>query len=128
MAEIRQQRSWEYGPFVNWGSGLGNRTITSFCRRDLNWARCLRRWCTRVFLSGQFQYGGNIMPLWQAYTPPPHDEEYTCDNNQRAVRELPIADRRRNVLRREPDAGNFSLELCSHNHGSFSRGFRRQAD
>src|SRR6202034_3334665 len=24
VAEVRTERSWEYGPFVNWGMGLGN--------------------------------------------------------------------------------------------------------
>ena len=28
--------------------------------------------------SGQFEFGGNIMPLWQAYTPAPHYENYIC--------------------------------------------------
>ena len=28
--------------------------------------------------SGQFEFGGNIMPLWQAYTPAPHEQTYTC--------------------------------------------------
>jgi hypothetical protein len=27
-------------------------------------------------LSGQFELGGNIMPLWQAYTPAPHEETF----------------------------------------------------
>jgi hypothetical protein len=26
--------------------------------------------------SGQFQFAGNIMPLWQAYTPPPHEQTF----------------------------------------------------
>ena len=27
--------------------------------------------------SGQFEFGGNIMPLWQAYTPPPHEQTFS---------------------------------------------------
>jgi hypothetical protein len=29
--------------------------------------------------SGQFELGGNIVPLWQAYTPAPHDETRSCE-------------------------------------------------
>jgi hypothetical protein len=28
--------------------------------------------------SGQFEFSGNIMPLWQAYTPAPHVQETPC--------------------------------------------------
>ncbi len=27
--------------------------------------------------SGQFEFGANIMPLWQAYTPAPHEQTFT---------------------------------------------------
>jgi hypothetical protein len=31
--------------------------------------------------SGQFQLAGNIMPLWQAYTPGPHTQAESCVNS-----------------------------------------------
>src|SRR5208282_3872170 len=30
VADMRQQRSWEYGPFINWGMGLGDRSDYKF--------------------------------------------------------------------------------------------------
>ena len=35
--------------------------------------------------SGQFEFGGEIMPLWQAYTPPPHTSGLHVRNADRAV-------------------------------------------
>ena len=60
-------RAWAIGP------------ITSFCGRGFELGKVLTPVVHAGFLSGQFQYGGNIMPLWQAYTPPPHEEKYTCE-------------------------------------------------
>jgi lipid A 3-O-deacylase len=31
------------------------------------------------FLSGQFEYGGNIMPLWLAFTPAQHDQTFVLN-------------------------------------------------
>ncbi len=30
VAQVRNERSWEYGPFVNWGTGVGNRSDYKF--------------------------------------------------------------------------------------------------
>lgn len=80
VAEVRQERSWEYGPFVNWGTGLGNRDHYKFFWGGFEAAKVLSPVVHAGLLSGQFQYGANIMPLWQAYTPPPHLEAYTCQS------------------------------------------------
>lgn len=79
VAQVRDERSWEYGPFVNWGSGLGGRSDYKFFWGGFDLAKVLTPVVHAGFLSGQFEYGGNIMPLWQAYTPPPHEESYTCE-------------------------------------------------
>src|ERR1700734_4027981 len=79
VAEVRQNRSWEYGPFVNWGTGLGNRSDFKFFWGGYELSKVLSPVVHAGILSGQFQYGGNIIPLWQAYTPPPHEEAYTCE-------------------------------------------------
>ena len=79
VAEVRDQRSWEYGPFLNWGTGLGNRDTYKFLWGGFELSKILSPVVHAGILSGQFQYGGNIMPLWQAYTPAPHEEEYTCE-------------------------------------------------
>jgi hypothetical protein len=58
---------------------LGNRNNYKFLSAGFELGKVLTPVIHAGFLSGQFQYGGNIMPLWQAYTPPPHEEEYTCE-------------------------------------------------
>jgi lipid A 3-O-deacylase len=78
VAEVRDKRSWEYGPFVNWGTGVGNRDNYKFLWGGFELSKILTPVVHAGFLSGQFQYGGNIMPLWQAYTPPPHMQTYAC--------------------------------------------------
>jgi lipid A 3-O-deacylase len=78
VAEVRTNRSWEYGPFINWGTGVGNRSDFKFLWGGYELSKILSPVVHAGIFSGQFQYGGNIMPLWQAYTPPPHEEEYTC--------------------------------------------------
>ena len=30
VAHVRDARSWEYGPFVNWGTGVGDRSDFKF--------------------------------------------------------------------------------------------------
>jgi hypothetical protein len=79
VAEVRNERSWEYGPFVNWGTGLGNRSDFKFFSGGYEVSKILSPVVHAGILSGQFQYGANVMPLWQAYTPPPHEEAYTCE-------------------------------------------------
>jgi len=77
-AEVRQQRSWEYGPFLNWGTGVGDRSNYKFFSGGFELGKVLSPVVHAGIFSGQFQYGGNIMPLWQAYTPAPHEETFTC--------------------------------------------------
>jgi lipid A 3-O-deacylase len=80
VAEVRNQQSWEYGPFVNWGMGLGNRSDYKFLSGGFELGKVLTPVVHAGIFSGQFQFAGNIMPLWQAYTPPPQLETYTCIN------------------------------------------------
>jgi lipid A 3-O-deacylase len=77
---IRQNQSWEYGPFVNWGKGVGERSSYQFLWAGFQLGKPLSPVVHAGFLSGQFEFAGNIMPLWQAYTPAPHEEPYTCEN------------------------------------------------
>ena len=83
VAQARQARSWEYGPFVNGGMGVGNRSDYKFFWGGFQLAKPLTPVVHAGIFSGQFELGGNIMPLWQAYTPAPHSEATTCIvNNQ----------------------------------------------
>jgi lipid A 3-O-deacylase len=79
VAEVRTERSWEFGPFVNWGMGVGDRSSYKFLWGGVEFGKVLSPVVHAGFLSGQFQFAGNIMPLWQAYTPPPHNETDTCE-------------------------------------------------
>jgi len=79
VARVRSNRSWEYGPFLNWGSGIGDRSNYKFFWGGFELGKVLTPVVHAGILSGQFQLAGNIMPLWQAYTPPPHLEEYQCE-------------------------------------------------
>jgi len=78
VAQVRQAKSWEYGPFVNWGTGVGDRSDYKFFWGGFQAAKPLTPVLHAGILSGQFEFGSNIMPLWQAYTPAPHDADYTC--------------------------------------------------
>ena len=78
VAQVRAERRWEYGPFVNYGNGLGDRSSYKFLSAGLEVGKVLSPVVHAGILSGQFQFAGNIMPLWQAYTPAPHEQQYTC--------------------------------------------------
>jgi lipid A 3-O-deacylase len=77
VAQVRKNMSWEYGPFVNWGTGVGGRSDFKFFWGGFQLGKPLSPVVHAGIFSGQFELGGNIMPLWQAYTPPPHEETVT---------------------------------------------------
>jgi lipid A 3-O-deacylase len=74
VAQVRKDMSWEYGPFVNGGTGLGNRDNFQFLSAGVQVGKPLTPVLRAGIFSGQFEYGVNIMPLWQAYTPAAHTE------------------------------------------------------
>jgi len=78
VAEVRNHRSLEYGPFVNWGIGAGDRSDYKFFSAGFQLGKPLTPVVHAGVLSGQFELGANIMPLWQAYTPAPHEQTLTC--------------------------------------------------
>lgn len=77
-AQTRQAMRWEFGPFVNGGSGVGDRSDFQFFSVGFQGGKPLSRVMRAGILSGQFELGANIMPIWQAYTPAPHNQEYNC--------------------------------------------------
>ncbi|MGC9159046.1 MAG: acyloxyacyl hydrolase [Terracidiphilus sp.] len=81
VAQVRQQRSWEYGPFIDYGNGFGNRSSYKFLWGGVQLGKVMTPVVHAGFFSGQFELGGNIMPLWQAYTPAPYTGEATCSVN-----------------------------------------------
>jgi len=78
VAEVRDARSWEFGPFVNYGNGLASRSSFRFLSAGVQGGKALTPAVHAGMFSGQFEFGANIMPLWQAYTPAPHEETVTC--------------------------------------------------
>ena len=92
VAQVRQARSLEYGPFLNWGTGVGDRSSYKFFWAGVQGAKPLTPVLHAGILTGQFEYGANIMPLWQAYTPAPHEANYTClePNGQTVNCVLPV--------------------------------------
>jgi lipid A 3-O-deacylase len=79
VAQVRNERGWEYGPFLNWGTGVGSRSDFKFLAGGFELGKVLTPVIHAKFLTGQFALAGNIMPLWQAYTPPPHEGSYSCE-------------------------------------------------
>jgi len=70
VAHVRDNRSWEYGPFINYGVGVGDRSSYKFLWGGFQLSKPLSPVVHAGIFSGQFEFGGNAMPLWQAYTPP----------------------------------------------------------
>jgi lipid A 3-O-deacylase len=82
---IRQNQSWEYGPFVNWGKGVGERSSYQFLWAGFQLGKPLSPVVHAGIFSGQFELAGNIMPLWLAFTPAPHVQTFTCEENSQPV-------------------------------------------
>ena len=78
VAQVRKQQGWEYSPFVNGGFGVGNRSDYKFLSAGFELGKVMTPVVHAGIFSGQFEFAGNVMPLWQAYTPSPHQETYTC--------------------------------------------------
>ena len=77
VAKVRSERSWEYGPFVNFGNGIGgDRSGYWFLALGGQAGKVLTPPVHASFLSGQFEYGVNVMPFWRAYTPAPHEQTF----------------------------------------------------
>jgi hypothetical protein len=80
VSQVHNAKSWEYGPFVNYGFGVGGdeRSQYKFLWAGFQVGKAVTPVLHAGVLSGQFELNGNIMPLWQAYTPAPHTAQYTC--------------------------------------------------
>ena len=77
VSRVRRERSWEYGPFVNFGNGIGgDRSQYWFFAVGGQAGKVLTPPVHASIFSGQFEYGFNVQPFWQAYTPAPHDQTF----------------------------------------------------
>jgi lipid A 3-O-deacylase len=79
VAEVREQRSWHYGPFFNWGEGVGDRSDFNFIWIGGEVGKAVTPVLHAGILSGQFELAGNIIPFWQSYTPAPHEQTFLYD-------------------------------------------------
>jgi len=92
VAQVRDAKSWEFGPFVSGGTGVGDRSDFKFLSAGFQLGKPLTPVLHAGIFSGQFEYGGNIMPLWQSYTPAPHTATFTCiEAGQPVSCVLPVA-------------------------------------
>ena len=78
VAQVRNARSWAFGHFVNGGTGVGDRSDYKFLSAGFQLTKPVTPVLHAGIFSGQFEYGANIMPLWQGYTPAPHTATFTC--------------------------------------------------
>jgi len=81
VAQVREARSWEYGPFVNYGVGVGERASYKFLWGGVQLGKAITPVLHAGLFSGQFEIGGNVMPLWQSYAPAAHFANYSCEEN-----------------------------------------------
>ena len=73
---------WEFGPFLQGGTGVGKRSDFQFFAVGFQAGRNMTPVIHVGPVSGRFELAANIMPLWQAYTPAPHDQIMTYQGQQ----------------------------------------------
>ena len=69
VAALASSRPFEYGAFVNGGFGTNNRTDYKFFDLGIHAGKVLTGAKGNGRLRGQVEYGVELIPLWQAYTP-----------------------------------------------------------
>jgi len=74
-------RPWEWGPFFQGGSGVTDRWGYVFTAAGVRLGKVITGPHLPGVLRGQFEYAGEILPYWQAFTPPPHHELVTYTQN-----------------------------------------------
>lgn len=75
---------WEWGPFFQGGKGVGDRSGYTLLSAGVRLGKVITDEHLGGIFRGQFEYAGEVMPYWQALTPPPHDQviTYTVDGVQ----------------------------------------------
>jgi lipid A 3-O-deacylase len=80
VAEVRNGRLWEMGFFANYGNGVGDRSDFRFFAAGFQAGKPLTPVLRAGILSGQFEFAGNIQPIWQSYTPTAGIQLHKCQN------------------------------------------------
>lgn len=70
-------RPWEYGPFLQGGKGMSDRSSYKFLSAGVRLGKVITNPHLPGILRGQFEYAGEFMPYWQAFTPAPHQQTVT---------------------------------------------------
>jgi lipid A 3-O-deacylase len=90
VAEVRNDKPWGLTPFLNYGNGLPDSSQASVAteapdRADFRFligGLEVTKPVTSVVhagpFSGQFEFGGSIIPLWQVWTPAPYTIALPC--------------------------------------------------
>ncbi len=68
------KRPWEWGPFFQGGEGAGSRYGFTFTAAGVRVGKVITGQHFGSIFRGQFELAGEIMPYWQAFTPPPHQQ------------------------------------------------------
>jgi hypothetical protein len=66
---------WEFGAFFQGGVGVGDRSDFTFTSAGVRVGKVITNQHLPGLLRGQFEYAGELMPYWRAFTPPPHTSE-----------------------------------------------------
>jgi hypothetical protein len=77
VVEVRNTKAWHYGPFADWGTGIGDRSDFKFFWAGAEIGKPITRVLKAGILSGQFELAGSIIPFWQSYTPAAHLQTFT---------------------------------------------------
>jgi lipid A 3-O-deacylase len=88
---VQDNKLWGLTPFLNYGNGVADRSDFRFLIGGLEVTKPVTPVVHAGPLSGQFEFGGSIIPLWQAFTPAPHLATYNCTiNSVTAPCQLPV--------------------------------------
>jgi lipid A 3-O-deacylase len=69
VGTLAQSQPWEYGAFADGGFGVANRSSYKFLWLGAHAGKVLTGPFGKGLLHGQFEYGVEVIPFWQAYTP-----------------------------------------------------------
>ncbi len=72
------KRPWEWGPFFQGGNGIGYLVSDyKLLSAGLRLGKVVTDEHLPGILRGQFEYAGELIPYWEALTPPPHQQLVT---------------------------------------------------
>jgi hypothetical protein len=69
---------WEYGPFFQGGTGIGDRASYKFTAAGFRLGKVITGQHLGSIFRGQFELAGEVMPYWQAFTPAPYSVQAQC--------------------------------------------------